>query len=506
MADVTARALQGDSGIGPLRRLGTVGHACTAAGELPPFDLASSLRLPKNAKFMSRSVECAVLAAGEAIAGAGSLGDTDPHRIGMYTGSGQTGLEPSEFFAAVELAETGDESGTYKHLGGRAARLVDRYWSLRTLANAGLGLLAAEFSARGPCNNYVQGDTASAQALAAGYFDLLEDRCDVALAGGYDCLLTPSTYLAYERAGLLSPSDPCRAHRPFDRERDGLVLGEGAAFVVLERRSRAEARGGTILGEVLGVGFAQGIGDRPSPTIACDAARLAIRDAADGLHPDMVIAHGIGTREDDAREAAMLAALGFDRTPVTAMKGFTGYLGASTAPDPKSRRCPMRFFLFLSLLLCVFSILPSRAANAIPSQPNIVVIMLDDLDVVTLSVMRAIKLLPRFEQYIASKAVNFKHSFVTDAICCPSRATYLSGLYTHNHRTYSTHWPNGSSAFFEDADTLPVWLRETGYVTGHVGKLPQRLRAPQLVFGHARAAGSKSSVGRSHGTRKKVED
>ena len=331
VADVTARALQGDSGIGPLRRLGTVGHACTAAGELPPFDLASSLRLPKNAKFMSRSVECAVLAAGEAIAGAGSLGDTDPHRIGMYTGSGQTGLEPSEFFAAVELAETGDESGTYKHLGGRAARLVDRYWSLRTLANAGLGLLAAEFSARGPCNNYVQGDTASAQALAAGYFDLLEDRCDVALAGGYDCLLTPSTYLAYERAGLLSPSDPCRAHRPFDRERDGLVLGEGAAFVVLERRSRAEARGGTILGEVLGVGFAQGIGDRPSPTIACDAARLAIRDAADGLHPDMVIAHGIGTREDDAREAAMLAALGFDRTPVTAMKGFTGYLGASTA-------------------------------------------------------------------------------------------------------------------------------------------------------------------------------
>ncbi len=95
---------------------------------------------------------------------------------------------------------------------------MDRYWSLRTLANAGLGLLAAELSARGPCNNYVQGDTASAQALAAGFFDLLEDRCDVALAGGYDCLLTPSTYLAYERAGLLSPSEPERAHRPFDRD------------------------------------------------------------------------------------------------------------------------------------------------------------------------------------------------------------------------------------------------------------------------------------------------
>jgi 3-oxoacyl-[acyl-carrier-protein] synthase II len=331
VADVGARALRGDSGIGPLRRLGALGPGCAAAGEVPAFNLEPSLRLPKNAKFMSRSVECAVLAAAEAMSSAGATGRVDPRRLGVYTGSGQTGLEPAEFFAALELAETGDAGPTYKNLGGRAARLVDRYWSLRTLANAGLALLAAEFSARGPCNNYVQGDTASAQALAAGFFDLLEGRCDVALAGGYDCLLLPSIYLAYERAGLLSTADPDRAHRPFDRSRDGLVLGEGAAFVVLERRTRAEARGATILADLIGVGFAQGIDDRPSPKIAGDAARLAIRDAAAGLQPDMVIAHGIGTRDDDAREATMLAGLGFDTTPVTALKGFTGYLGATTA-------------------------------------------------------------------------------------------------------------------------------------------------------------------------------
>ena len=330
-ADVGARALRGESGIGPLRRLGALGPGCAAAGEVPPFDIASSLRLPKNAKFMSRSVECAVLAASEAMSASGAAADVDPCRLGIYTGSGQTGLEPAEFFAALELAETGDEGLTYKNLGGRAARLVDRYWSLRTLANAGLALLAAEFSARGPCNNYVQGDTASAQALAAGFFDLLENRCDVVLAGGYDCLLLPSIYLAYERAGLLSTSDPERAHRPFDRTRDGLVLAEGAAFVVLERRTRAEARGATILAELIGVGFAQGIDDRPTPKIAGDAARLAIREAAGDLQPDLVIARGIGTREDDAREAAMLAGLGFETTPVTALKGFTGYLGATTA-------------------------------------------------------------------------------------------------------------------------------------------------------------------------------
>src|SRR5262245_42880866 len=122
-AEVIERALHGDSGIGPLRRLGAAGHLCTAAGELPPVNLTPSLRVPKNAKFMSRSVECAVVAAGEAISGAGGLASTDPRRIAVYTGSGQTGLEPAEFFAAMELAETGDEAATYGNLGGRAERL-----------------------------------------------------------------------------------------------------------------------------------------------------------------------------------------------------------------------------------------------------------------------------------------------------------------------------------------------------------------------------------------------
>jgi 3-oxoacyl-(acyl-carrier-protein) synthase len=328
---VSQRAMRGESGIGPLRRLGNLGPGCTAGGEVPPFDLGASLRVPKNIKFMSRSVECAVLAASEAVAQAGGLDTVDPGRLGIYTGSGQTGLEPSEFFAALEIAETGDEALTYRNLGGRASRLVDRYWSLRTLSNAGLALLAAEFSARGPCNNFVQGDTASAQALAAGFFDLREGRSDVVLAGGYDCLLTPSTYLAYQHAGLLSASDPERAQRPFDRERDGLVLAEGAAFVVLERRAHAEARGATMLAELLGVGFAQGIDAQRSPIMSIDAARRAIHDVAHQLNPDVVIAHGIGTRDDDAREATMLADLGFTRTPVTAMKGLTGYLGAATA-------------------------------------------------------------------------------------------------------------------------------------------------------------------------------
>jgi 3-oxoacyl-[acyl-carrier-protein] synthase II len=329
-AEVTDRALAGESAIGPLRRFDAAGYACRASAEVAPFDLAGSLRIPKNEKFMSRPVACAIRAALDAVQASGlDPAAIDPHRFGVYAGMGQTGLETSEFFAALEVAETGDAEGAFRNLGGRASRLVDRYWSLRTLANAGIGLLAAELSARGPCNNFVQDDTASAHALAAGYHDLLEGRCDAVVAGGCESLLTPSNYLAYDRAGLLSPSDPSRAYRPFDRDRDGLVLGEGAAFVVLEREADARRRGAPVLGELLGAGFAQAAdgGGKASP----ETPLAAMREALDGARPDAVVAHGIGTREDDAREAASLGRAGLGRTPITALKGLTGYLGAATA-------------------------------------------------------------------------------------------------------------------------------------------------------------------------------
>ena len=325
--EVTGRALRGESGISRLQRFDVSGHASTAAGEVPPFELGSSLRIPKNEKFMSRPVGCGVRAAAAALSSSGlEPGTLDPYRFGIYTGSGQTGLQPSEFFAALDVAETGDEEGTYRSLGGRASRLVDRYWSLRTLANAGLGLLAAEWSVRGACNNFVQGETASAQAIAAAYFDIAEGRSDAVLAGGYESLLTVSDYLAYEREGLLSPAEPARACRPFDRSRDGLALGEGAAFLLLERADAARRRGATVLAEIIGAGFTQDVSDRAG----VDALRAAAREAMGDSAPDFLVAQGIATPAADRHEAAALAALGLAR-PVTAFKGLTGYLGAATA-------------------------------------------------------------------------------------------------------------------------------------------------------------------------------
>jgi 3-oxoacyl-[acyl-carrier-protein] synthase II len=317
--EVTTRAVRGDSGIRPSGQMGGPHGDAVAAGEVPAFATAGSLRLAKNEKFFSRPVACAMRAALDAVDGAGGLAAYESHRIAIYTGSGQTGLEPSEFFAALEVAETGDRDSTYRKLGGRASRLVDRYWSLRTLSNAGLGLLAAEFAARGPSNNFVQGETASAHALEAAYYDLLEGRCDVALAGGYDCLLTPSNYLAYQHAGMLSSATAERAYRPFDRDRDGLVLGEGAAFVVVEREDKARARGATMLARVRGIGLSH------------NSMSDAVHHAGPRVRPDMVIARGIGTLTDDPRDAHEIAAMGFADVPVTALKSFTSYIGAATA-------------------------------------------------------------------------------------------------------------------------------------------------------------------------------
>jgi 3-oxoacyl-(acyl-carrier-protein) synthase len=325
------RCLDGDSAIGPLRRFDTDAFACRSAAEVDAASVAPPLRFPKNEKYMSKSVACAMQAAHEAVRSSGiDLGAVDPYRIAVHAGSGQTGIEASELFPALGLAWGDGEEMDFKDLGGRPTRLIDKYFSLRTLANAALAFLSVEFGARGAAANFVQGDTASAFAVAGGLRDLREGRCDVALVGGHESLLTVSTYLAYAAAGLLSRLPPGEAYRPFDVRRDGVVLGEGAAFLLLERRDHAEGRRATILGQVTAVAASMDTADAPGPWASAPAARRAIAEVTGGSRVDLVVAAGIGTAEADRREAALLASVFGDEVPVTAFKGATGYLGAAT--------------------------------------------------------------------------------------------------------------------------------------------------------------------------------
>ncbi|HZT28994.1 MAG TPA: beta-ketoacyl synthase N-terminal-like domain-containing protein [Bryobacteraceae bacterium] len=320
-----------ESRIAPVRDIDTAGRAFRAAAYVPPFSVSDSLRYPKYDRFLSQPVTFAWKAAREAL----TTGGLDPARldggrIGLYAGAGQTGIEYDWFFPALSLAWEGDREMDFRYLGGRPSHLIDRYITLRTLANLGVGMLAAEFGIHGPSGNYVQYDTASAEALLSACGDLVEGRCDVALAGGYDSLLLLSNFLAYEKAGLLSRAAPDIACRPYDRDRDGLVLGQGAAFLLLERWEDAEKRGAPIVGELCGVGCAMETSDAWRLGWDPDTLCAAVHEACGGESPDFVVGHGLATREEDAREAAAISRL-LDDIPVTAFKSRTGYLGAATA-------------------------------------------------------------------------------------------------------------------------------------------------------------------------------
>jgi 3-oxoacyl-[acyl-carrier-protein] synthase II len=268
-----------------------------AIGPPPPYELAG-LRAPKNQKFLSPSARLFMWAGLQALDRSGwSRESLNPERTAIFTGSGQPGLEPSQMFPGFAVAHKADGQPDWAALGGPASRLLDPYFPLRALSNSGLALLAMELGARGPSNNFVQSDTAGVNAFDAAASALAEDQCDVVLCGAFDSLLTPANELNYRRMGLVSAQGRLR---PFDREADGMVLGEAGVALLLERRADAEARGAPIL------------------------ASLSLA----GAHPpDFIVAAGHGVPDLDREEAKSLA----PGVPCAAFKGVTGYLGAATA-------------------------------------------------------------------------------------------------------------------------------------------------------------------------------
>jgi 3-oxoacyl-(acyl-carrier-protein) synthase len=325
---VTPLGLTAGENVASLRTLGSaIGvltayeldeRICRSAAQVAAFDVTGELRFPKSTKFMSRAVMCGMKAALDAYRAAGlKPGEVAPEELGIFAGTGNTCMEASYLIGPLAYAWADGRERDYKYLGGRASRMIDRYFSLRTLANAGVGLLSNELEAKGPNANYVHSETASLMAMENAWYDIAEGRCTVAVAGGYDCLVMPATHLDFQARGILSMTPAACAYRPFDRQRDGIVLGEGAAFLVLEERGHAERRGAAILGEI----------------VAADCRMSSVGELAghlaDGREIDYVVARGFGTPEDDRTEYESLEGR-LPRVPVTALKSRTGYLGAAT--------------------------------------------------------------------------------------------------------------------------------------------------------------------------------
>jgi 3-oxoacyl-[acyl-carrier-protein] synthase II len=207
---------------------------------------------------------------------------------------------------------------------------------LRGLPNLAAAHVAIQQQARGPNNTLATACTAGTQALGEGLRLIQRGEADVVLAGGADAMINPVGVLGFSLLGTLSRRNdaPSRASRPFDRERDGFVIGEGGAVLVLERESFARARGAILLAELAGYAATcdafRITDERPDAVGAAAAMRRCLEDASASIGDvGYVNAHGTGTVMNDRTETlAIRAVFGgrADFVPVSSTKSMTGHL------------------------------------------------------------------------------------------------------------------------------------------------------------------------------------
>jgi 3-oxoacyl-[acyl-carrier-protein] synthase II len=297
-------------------------HACRFAAEVKSFDPSGWLE-PKESKRWDRFCQFGVVAAKQAVAHAGlTIDETNQHRVGTAIGSGVGGLLMMETQAHV--------------LNDRGPDRVSPFCVPMMIPNMATGLAAIALGAKGPSSAVATACAAGSNAIGDAFRLIQLGLADVMVAGGAESAITPLGVAGFASAKALSfrNDDPATASRPFDAERNGFVIGEGAGVLVLESLDHAKARGAQILAEVVGYGMTCDAHHITSPSPGgvggAEAMRLALRDAQ--LEPeavDYVNAHGTSTQANDSNEtSAIKSALGERayRIPVSSTKSMTGHL------------------------------------------------------------------------------------------------------------------------------------------------------------------------------------
>ncbi len=277
----------------------------------------------KEQRHHDRFTHFAIAAADMAVQHAGGLPAVDSARAGVSLGTGIGGISTFEVQCAV-LADRGP---------GR----VSPFTIPMVMPNAGAAAVSLRLGWRGPCETLTTACAAGTHSVAAGARMIFDGRCDAVLAGGAEASMNAVTVAAFTKMTALSESGHSR---PFDIDRDGFCIAEGAAVLLLEDRESAIARGATLYGEVVGTAStcdAHHI-TAPSPggVGAADCMRRALDDA--GLAPSAIRhinAHGTSTPLNDQAEAQAIASVfGPGAVPVTSIKGVTGHsLGAAGAME-----------------------------------------------------------------------------------------------------------------------------------------------------------------------------
>ena len=285
---------EGRVGIGEITRFDTESFKVKLAAEVRDFDAAERMD-PKAAKRMERFSQYAVAAAKEAFADADlHLEEEDPFRAGVIVGSGIGSLETVE-------------SEYAKILKGNVKRVAPLMVP-KMISNMAAGNISIQLGLRGKCTNVVTACASGTHCIGDAFRAIQYDDADIMLAGGAESCICPTGVAGFQAlTALTEETDPARASIPFDKDRSGFVLGEGAGVVVLEELQHALARGARIYAELVGYGATGDAFHITSPSEdgsgAAKAMELAIKEG--GVRPsevDYINAHGTATHHNDLYE------------------------------------------------------------------------------------------------------------------------------------------------------------------------------------------------------------
>ncbi len=316
--------LQARSGIGPITLFDASDLPVRVAGEIKGFDATQYIER-KQVRRTSRTTHLAIAAATMALQNARlDVSQIDPYCMGVSLGAGVAGLDKT-VEGAMSIAD------------GATTR-VNPLGVVSSLANMPAALTAAQFNLQGPNATIVTACASGVQAIGEGAELIRRGWADVMLAGGADAPILRIGILGFNAMGALAQRNDATACRPFDATRDGTILGEGSAVLILEELSHAQRRGARIYAEVLGHAGNLDTNNIVEPDMTGQSAANTMRSAINrsGLQPNEISyihAHGTATKANDIAETrGIKLVFGEKAPPVSSIKSMTGHtLGAAGA-------------------------------------------------------------------------------------------------------------------------------------------------------------------------------
>ena len=322
--EVWAQLLAGASGAGPIQGFDTTGYPVTFACEVKNFDPLNFVD-KKEARKMGRFIHFAFAATQEAMVQAGlAVTPEMADRVGCFIGSGIGGFEIIE--------------REHANLMQGGPRKISPFFIPAAIVNMAAGQLSIRYGAKGPISATATACATSANSIGDSVRMILHGDADVMIAGGSEAAVTPLSVGGFASMRALSTrnSEPEKASRPWDKDRDGFVIGEGAGIVILEELEFARKRGARILAEVIGYGMSADAyhmtGIAPEGAGAQRSMRAALRDA--GIAPEAVgyiNAHATSTGEGDGKESLAIENVFGEhalskKLKVSGTKSMTGHL------------------------------------------------------------------------------------------------------------------------------------------------------------------------------------